>query len=143
MKILISAPYMIDDLDPFRPVFERAGLAIELAEVQERLNEEELMAYAGEVDGVICGDDMFTEKVLRATRPRLKVISKWGTGVDSIDRQAAEEMGIQVFNTPGAFTHPVADTVLGFVLSFAREIHTSDRQMKSGDWNKLPARALN
>ena len=143
MRILVSAPYMIDDLDLFRPVLERAGVAIEVAEVHERLSEDELLAYVGDVDGVICGDDMFTARVLRAARPRLKVISKWGTGVDSIDRQAAEEMGIRVFNTPGAFTDPVADTVLGFVLSFARGIHASDRQMKSGEWQKLPTRALN
>ena len=143
MKILISAPYMIDDLDQLSAVFEQAGLIIEVAEVQERLNEEELLAYAGEVDGVICGDDTFTAEVLRAAQPRLKVISKWGTGIDSIDRQAAEEIGIHVFNTPNAFTDPVADTVLGFILSFAREIHASDRHMKSGEWQKIPVHALN
>ena len=143
MNILVSAPYMIADLDQFRPAFERAGLNIEVAAVKERLSEDELLGYVGEVDGAISGDDMFTKKVLRAARPRLKVISKWGTGVDSIDRQAADEMGIQVYNTPNAFTDTVADTVLGFVLSFAREIPASDRQMKSGEWHKLPTRALN
>ena len=137
MNILVSAPYMIADLDQFRPAFERAGLNIEVAAVKERLSEDELLGYVGEVDGAISGDDMFTKKVLRAARPRLKVISKWGTGVDSIDRQAADEMGIQVYNTPNAFTDTVADTVLGFVLSFAREIPASDRQMKSGEWHKL------
>lgn len=143
MRILVSAPYMIDDLDQFRPVLEQAGISIEVAEVQERLSEDELLSHVGELDGVICGDDMFTARVLRAARPRLKVISKWGTGVDSIDRQAAAEMGIQVLNTPNAFSGPVADTVLGYVLSFARGIHASDRQMKSGKWHKLPARELN
>ena len=134
---------MIDDLDLYRPVLEGAGLSIEVAEVHERLDEDELLAYLGKVDGVICGDDRFSAEVLKAARPRLKVIAKWGTGIDSIDQQAAEGMGIQVFNTPNAFTDPVADTVLGFVLSFARAIHDSNHGMRSGDWHKLPARALN
>ena len=134
---------MIDDLDQFQPMLEQAGLRIEVAEVRERLSEDELLAYVGNVEGVICGDDMFTDRVLDAAQPKLKVISKWGTGTDSIDQLAAKTMGVKVFNTPNAFTDPVADTVLGFILSFARMIHTSDQQMKSGEWHKLPARALN
>ncbi|MFQ5944101.1 MAG: phosphoglycerate dehydrogenase [Anaerolineales bacterium] len=143
MKILISAPYVIDDIAQIRPVLERAGLSIELADVKERLDEEQLLTYIEDVDGAICGDDMFTARVLQAAAPQLKVVSKWGTGIDSIDRQAAEELGVQVYNTPNAFTHPVADTVMGFLLSFARGIHLSDHNMKAGRWNKLPVRALN
>jgi D-3-phosphoglycerate dehydrogenase len=73
---------------------------------------------------------------------RLKVISKWGTGIDSIDRAEAERLGIRVFNTPGAFTEAVADTVLGLILAFARRIPWTDREMKAGRWEKTPCRAL-
>ena len=70
------------------------------------------------------------------------MISKWGTGIDSIDRQAAEKLGIQVRNTPNAFTLPVADTVLGYMLTFARRFPWMDRAVKSGQWEKIPGRSL-
>ncbi|MDX1436009.1 MAG: phosphoglycerate dehydrogenase [Anaerolineales bacterium] len=141
--ILISAPYMLPLIDRFRPVFEHYNLEVVLAEVDERLSEEELMAHAGQVDGVICGDDRFSRAVQEAYAPRLKVISKWGTGIDSIDQEAAAELGIMVGNTPGAFTQPVADTVMGYILAFARQGPWMDRALKRGEWDKTPTRALN
>jgi D-3-phosphoglycerate dehydrogenase len=109
----------------------------------ERLPEQALLGYVGKIDGVICGDDQFTAQVLEQAAPRLKVISKWGTGVDSIDRQAAQRLGVKVCNTPGAFTDPVADSVLGYILAFARRGPWMDRGMKAGRWEKSAARALN
>jgi D-3-phosphoglycerate dehydrogenase len=141
-RILLSAPYMLPEYERFRPIFRALGLDVVRASVEERLSEEELLQYAGGVDGVICGDDRFSRRVLREFAPQLKVISKWGTGLDSIDRAAAEDLGVQVRNTPGAFTHAVADTVLGHVLSFARRIPWMDGDMKSGRWRKLPNPAL-
>lgn len=140
--ILLSAPYMIPTLDRFRPVFEHYELEIILPEVRERLSEEEILAYAGQFDGAICGDDRYTERVMRACLPRLKVISKWGTGVDSIDREAAARLGIRVGNTPNAFTLPVSDSVMGYILAFARRLQWMDRAMREGIWAKLPGRSL-
>jgi D-3-phosphoglycerate dehydrogenase len=133
---------MIPALDRFRPELESYNLDLIVAEVQERLTEEQLLQFAGQFDGTICGDDRYTARVLEACSPRLKVISKWGTGIDSIDRQAAARLGIQVCNTPNAFTLPVADTVLGYMLAFARLHPWMDRGMKSGLWEKLPGRSL-
>lgn len=140
--ILFSAPYMIPSLERFRPILENYGLELLVAPVQERLNEDDLLALAGQFDGVICGDDRFTEKVLKACSPRLKVISKWGTGIDSIDKEAASRLGIQVLRTPNAFTLPVADSVLGYMLAFVRRQPWMDRAMKNGQWEKIPGRTL-
>jgi len=140
--VLVSAPYLIPSMARFRPMFEAEAIEIWLAPVEERLEEEALLHYAGKVDGVICGDDRFTARVLQAAAPRLKVISKWGTGIDSIDRQAASRLGIQVYNTPGAFTQGVADSVMGYVLCFARRLLWMDQAMKAGRWEKLHGRAL-
>ncbi|KAF0109264.1 MAG: D-3-phosphoglycerate dehydrogenase [Anaerolineaceae bacterium] len=140
--ILFSAPYMLPSLDRFRPVFDRHGLDLITPEVRERLDEASLLEYAGRFDGAICGDDQYTARVLEACAPRLKVISKWGTGIDSIDSAAAARLGIKVCRTPNAFTLPVADTVMGCLLAFARRLPWMDREMKSGNWEKLPGRAL-
>jgi D-3-phosphoglycerate dehydrogenase len=140
--ILFSAPYMIPALDRFRPVLESYQLELIVPSVKERLEEQELLSYAGQFDGAICGDDRYTERVLEACAPRLKVISKWGSGVDSIDHQAAAQLGVQVHRTPNAFTLPVADTVLGYMLAFVRQQPWMDRAMKAGVWKKIPGRSL-
>lgn len=140
--VLFSAPYMLPLLERFRPVFDHYGLSLIVPEVHERLEEPDLLAYAGEFDGAICGDDRYTEQVLEACAPRLKVISKWGTGIDSIDAEACARLGIRVGRTPAAFTLPVADTVMGYILAFARRQPWMNSAMKRGEWNKIPGRAL-
>jgi D-3-phosphoglycerate dehydrogenase / 2-oxoglutarate reductase len=140
--ILFSAPYMLPYLDRFRPLLESYGLELIVPDVQERLSEDDLLKYAGQFDGTICGDDQYSANVLQASAPRLKVVSKWGTGIDSIDRKAAANLNIQVCNTPNAFTLPVADTVFGFMLAFARQQPWMDKAMKAGEWRKLPGRSL-
>ena len=140
--ILYTAPYMIPLLPRYRPMLESLGLELIVPEVHERLDENQLLNYAGQFDGTICGDDHYTERVLKACSPRLKVISKWGTGIDSINKDVAEKLGIQVRNTLNAFTLPVADTVMGYMLTFARRFPWMDRAVKSGVWQKIPGRSL-
>ena len=140
--VLLTAPYMIPVLDRFRPVFERYEIDLIVPDVHERMEEADLLGYAGQFDGAICGDDRYTLRVIEACAPRLKVISKWGTGVDSINVEACSGFGVKLCRTPNAFTLPVADTVLGYVLAFARRQPWMDREMKSGNWEKIPGRAL-
>jgi D-3-phosphoglycerate dehydrogenase len=142
LRVLFSAPYMLPFLDRFRPVLAHYGIEVIAAEVSERLEEDDILAYAGQFDGTVCGDDRYTARVIEACRPRLKVISKWGTGIDSIDKAAAERLGVMVGNTPNAFTLPVADSVLGYILAFARRLPWMDDAMKAGTWEKIPGRSL-
>jgi len=140
--ILLSAPYMLPYVERFRPVFDHYELEIILPEVHERLEEDQILVYAGQFDGAICGDDRYTAKVLAACAPRLKIISKWGTGIDSLDQQAAARLGIKIERTLNAFTLPVADTVMGYILAFARRQPWMDRAMKAGQWQKHLGRSL-
>jgi D-3-phosphoglycerate dehydrogenase len=133
---------MLPTIDRFRPVFDHFGIQLILPEVHERLEEDEIMPYAGQFDGAICGDDRYTARVLEACLPRLKIISKWGTGIDSLDQEAAARLGIEIRRTPNAFTLPVADTVLGYILAFARRQPWMDRAVKAGEWNKFLGRSL-
>ena len=140
--ILLSAPYMLPSVERFRPVFAHYGVELILPEVEERMEAEQILQYAGEFDGALCGDDRYNADVLAACAPRLKVISKWGTGIDSIDKEVAAQLGIQVRNTPDAFTDAVADSVMAAVLSFARQTPWLDKAVRAGAWAKLPGRAL-
>jgi len=140
--VLVSAPYIIPVLQRFRSLFDQLGIELLVANVRERLEEQDLLKYAGKFDGALCGDDSYTARVLDACAPRLKVIAKWGTGVDSIDAEACERLGIRLFRTPNAFTTPVADTVLGYMLAFARQLPWMDAAMKAGEWRKPSAHAL-
>ena len=128
--------------DRFIPILQHFGCKVIIPKVQERLNEGEILTFSGQFDGTICGDDRYSPQVLDKCAPRLKVISKWGTGIDSIDKVYAESLGIQVCNTPNAFTLPVADSVIGYMLTFARRYPWMDRAMKRGEWEKILGRSL-
>jgi D-3-phosphoglycerate dehydrogenase len=140
--VLLTAPYMIPFLERFKPVFDRYGIQLIVPDVRERMEEADLLAYAGQFDATICGDDRYSARVLEACVPRLKVISKWGTGVDSIDAEACARHGVRLCRTVNAFTLPVSDSVLGYVLAFARRQPWMDREMKAGKWEKIPGRSL-
>jgi len=140
--VLLSAPYMNPFIERFRPVFAHYDCDLIVPEVHERMSAKEILAYAGQFDGTICGDDRYTSDVISACAPRLKIISKWGTGIDSIDKDAAEQNGIAVCRTANAFTKPVSDSVMAYVLAFARKQPWMDRLVKSAKWKKIPGRSL-
>ena len=140
--VLLTAPYMIPFVERFTPVFLHYGINLIVPAVDERLEESELLAYVGKFDGAICGDDRYTRLVIEKSLPRLKVIAKWGTGIDSIDRQACADNSVKLLNTVNAFTLPVADSVLGYILAFARQLPWMDKAIKSGVWQKIPGISL-
>jgi D-3-phosphoglycerate dehydrogenase len=138
----MTAPYMILFLDRFNPVFAKYGIELIVPDVQERMEEADLLKYAGQFDGAICGDDRYTARVIETCSPRLKIISKWGTGIDSIDASACSHFNVILSRTQNAFTTPVSDTVLGYILAFARRGPWMDAAMKRGEWEKIPGKAL-
>jgi len=134
-RVLVTAPYMFREREQVFPLLDRPEVKVEWLPVRERLEEGELLRIIEGVDGIICGDDRITREVIDRANC-LKVIVKWGTGVDSIDREYASERGISVRNTPEAFTLPVADSAVGYMLSFCRGISANDSILKSGGWDK-------
>ena len=83
--------------------------------------------------GMIAGVEPLTRKVLEKAK-NLKVISRAGIGMDSVDLQSAKDLGIVVTNTPDAPTIPVAELTLGMILSLLRRIHVSDASLRHGEW---------
>ena len=140
-RVLISAPYMQLEFSKLENIFKEKNVYTFLPQILEKISEEELLDIIGDFDGVIAGDDPFTYRVFEKAK-RLKVVSKWGTGINSIDLEAARHFNVKICNTPNAFSHPVADTALAFMLSFARRIIDTDIQMKKGIWDKIPGHTL-
>ncbi len=140
--ILFSAPYMLPFAERFRPVLQHYGIELIIPDVHERLEEADILKFAGQFEGTICGDDRYTARALEACAPRLKIISKWGTGVDSIDAETCSRLNIKIGRTPNAFTMPVADTIMGYLLAFSRRQPWMDKAMKTGEWEKIPGKAL-
>jgi D-3-phosphoglycerate dehydrogenase len=140
--VLISAPYMLPFMHRFTPILESFGLTVVIPPVDERLEAEDILRYAGKFEGTICGDDRYTAEVIEACSPQLKVLSKWGTGIDSLDQDVAERFGVKIYRTPNAFTVPVSESVMGSMLSFARNLPWMDKAMKSGEWKKIPGHTL-
>ena len=105
------------------------------------LKENELRPLLADVDGVIAGLDEFTRGAL-AGSTRLKVISRYGVGMDNVDLEAARQMGIKVVNTPEVNTQAVADLTFGLILGLSRMIPQADRSTKSGQWGRYIGRGV-
>jgi D-3-phosphoglycerate dehydrogenase len=137
MKVLITCPPMLRQIENFRKTFEQNGIEIITPEVVQVLSEEELIKIVPEVDGWIIGDDPATKKVFtEAKKGKLKAAVKWGVGVDNVDFNACKELNIPILNTPNMFGGEVADLALGYLVGLARESYFIDREVRKGNWVK-------
>lgn len=99
------------------------------------LTEEEIISFLVETEGLIAGTEPLTEQVLDESK-KLKVISRVGSGLDSVDVEAAKIRGIKVFNTPDSPTNAVAELTIGLILNLLRSIGSSDRRIREGIWKE-------
>ncbi|MEF8842228.1 MAG: phosphoglycerate dehydrogenase [Haloarculaceae archaeon] len=132
-RVLVSCPLVLDAIDEYADVLGSYGIAYDVADVDQQLDEGELLDVLPDYDGILAGDDELTARVIEAS-PRLEVIAKWGIGTDGIDFEAAEAHDVEVFNTPGAFSDEVADVVTGYAIMLIRELHHVDREVREGNW---------
>ena len=141
-RVAVTCTHLIRDIDGYRQQFADAGLTLILPDVpgQELAGDELVIAMEG-IAGVVAGDDQFTDDVM-AQLPDLKVISKWGIGLDGIDLPRAAERGITVTNTPGMFGNEVAEQGLGYLFALVRGIVDVDREVRAGGWPKPVGRSV-
>lgn len=97
----------------------------------------ELLRTRGPFVGVLCGEDDYGATVLEAMAPHTKVISKYGVGLDRINLDVAERLGIRVCNTPGSNHHSVAELTFGLLLSLSRKIPEHNRTMHAAEWRRM------
>ncbi len=153
-KILVTGPRLLRDRESSPELAAKLDkLAADLdAELllrppAQQWNEDELIDMVGDIDLALCGGDQWTARVMDAA-PNLLAICKWGTGINAIDLNAAAERGIEVRNVPDAFSAPVSDTVLSFMLCFARKTPWLDRAIKApsvggqGGWEPIEGVSL-
>ncbi|MCW5954710.1 MAG: D-glycerate dehydrogenase [Propionibacteriaceae bacterium] len=100
-----------------------------------------LAPLLAEVDGWIAGTGQVTAEHLELA-PGLKVVARYGVGVEAVDLEAARQRGVVVTNTPGANSGAVADHTLALLLAAARQLAEGDRRVRRGDWKALRGREI-
>lgn len=115
-----------------------AGCALTYWEGEGRPGEEALIAALHDADAnaAIIGLEPVTARVLDAA-PRLRVVGKYGVGLDNIDLAAARARGIWVTWTPDASTNSVAELTVALMLALARRVPEGDRIVKRGGWERV------
>ncbi|RKE62877.1 phosphoglycerate dehydrogenase [Microbacterium sp. AG238] len=101
----------------------------------------ELVPLVADVDGIIAGLDDYDETVFAAA-PRLRVLARYGVGVDRVDLDAAASRGVVVTRTPGANAIAVAELAVGLILAAARRISRLDEAVRAGEWPRLEGKEL-
>ena len=114
----------------------------EIERARGPLPEAEILRLVGSHDAIICGDDAFTKQVLQKCLPKLRVLSKYGIGVDKIDIPAATDLKIPVTFCPGVNHVTVAEHTFGLLLSLTRLIPPQDALIKKGEWKRSTGREL-
>ena len=119
-----------------------AATGWEVVTARGPLSEADTLALVGEIDGFICGDDMITAAVLDRARPRLRVLSKYGIGVDKIDVAGCTARGIPVLFTPGVNHTTVAEHAFLLLLSLEKHLLFHADSTRSGGWQRKTGREL-
>jgi D-3-phosphoglycerate dehydrogenase len=141
MKILITPRSFASSSDKAIKMLMERGYEIQRNNTDRPYQKEEMLNLIRGIDGIIIGiDELSAEIIERADK--LKVISKYGTGLDNIDLPMATKKKIIVTNTPQANVDAVADLVFGLILSLARRIPEADRKTKNGKWEKIIGKSV-
>ncbi|MGL4944393.1 MAG: NAD(P)-dependent oxidoreductase, partial [Thermoguttaceae bacterium] len=135
-KILItSTSFAKNDKSPLE-LLQSRGYTIVWNESGKPLAADALVEKLAGCEGVIAGLDYFTAEVFQRVSC-LKVVSRYGVGVDRVDLDAAKAAGVVVTNTPTANSDSVADLAVGLMLAVARHIVEGHNQAMNGEWPKL------
>ncbi|KHL03920.1 C-terminal binding protein [Sinomonas humi] len=134
---------VVTDLDQPSLAEEEAVSAAEGFElVRAECRTEDDVIRAGEgADALIVQYAPITREVFKAL-PHLKVVARYGVGVDTVDLEAATDSGVAVCNVPDYGTEDVSDHAIALALSLARGVVGLDREMRSGNYSLAPVQPL-
>jgi len=134
-KLLAASPSFASCSEGLLDEMEQAGIEITHLRQKQKLHEADFVGIIQDYDGLIVGADIVSRTVMEHA-PRLKIISKHGIGLDNIDLQAAEELGIKVCYAAGSNTVAVAELACAMIMTLARGLVKTTGGVASGEWNR-------
>lgn len=140
-RVLITARSFRDTEGAHKQLLAAAGCELIACPNEHPLGAAELAQWVGDVDAAILGLDVVDDQVLAAA-PKLRVISRYGVGVDAVDVPACTRRGVVVTITPGANSVAVAELAIALLMALARSIPYHDRAAKLGKWNRVQGMEL-
>ncbi len=134
-RVLVSTTSFQDTPGEHHDLLAAEGYEV----VRERgpLSEERMLELAGDLDAFLCGDDVITATVIEKALPRLKVIAKYGIGIDKIDVEHATAKGIPITFCPGVNHTTVAEHTFALLLAIVRHLVEEANATRAGDWTRL------
>ncbi len=141
MKILITPRSFASFSDKPLKMLTGRDYKIKRNNTGRPYKKEEMLKLIKDVDGIIIGIDGLSAEIIEEAN-ELKVISKYGIGLDNIDINMATNKKIVVTNTPTANVDAVADLTFGLILSLARRVPEADRKTKSAKWGKIIGKSV-
>ncbi len=137
MRVLLATfPYSQYDKAPLR-LLEETGWEIVRNPFKRRLKPSDMNELMSGIDGIIAGTEPYTEEIFKKNSGSLKVLSRVGIGLDSVDFAAAEKYNVQITYTPDAPSRGVAELTVAQILNLSRYITNSDRSIRNHAWNRL------
>ncbi len=139
-RVLLTTTSFQDTPGVHHELLDKAGFEI----VRERgpLPESRMLELAGQFDAYLCGDDAMTRAVIQKSLPRLKVISKYGIGLDKIDVKAATDLKVPVLFTPGVNHTTVAEHTFCLMLAAFRNLVVEANHTAAGRWTRITGSEL-
>jgi len=133
MKVLISSRSFGTINSGAIELLKKEGLKPILNPYRRKLNEQEIIDLLDNAVGIIAGTENITKKIISSDK-QLKVISRYGIGLDNIDLEAAKERNVLVFNTPETPKIAVAELAISLIFSLLKKIINVDKNLKNGLW---------
>lgn len=136
LNILLTSTSFQDTPGEHQEFLNSSGLQI--SKLRGPLDEKQIISIIDKYDGIICGDDEITRAVIeKGVKGKLKAISKYGTGLDKIDLDAAKNFNISVKNCPAVNQSTVAEHVFALLLSYIKNIIKEHKYVQKGHWKRL------
>ena len=140
--LVLSSPFQTG-VSKYEDLLKQKGIEMVSEVKKPRITYDELYNIVDQFDGIVVGGvDNFDERMIAKASKGVKVMVKWGVGVDNIDLQAADRYRIAVRYSPRYLSEPVSNMVIAYILMLARHFHLQNFDTHTGKWIKRSGLSL-